>query len=133
MIERNPFVSDVILSIGHNIFALWSESNQNKPIIWRRREAKITCAQWSSTNPSLFFIARYDGMIELWDLMTRTDCPVIPYDGGAMVITVITQHKLPLAIDVFLIGDVKSNLRLFIIPPAISKPKEGNLEVIKGV
>lgn len=132
MIERNPFVSDVILSIGHNIFAVWSESNQNKPIIWRRREAKITCAQWSSTNPSLIFIARYDGMIELWDLVTRTDCPVIPYDGGAMVITVITQHKLPLLNDVFLIGDVKSNLRLFIIPPVISKPKEDNLEVTKS-
>lgn len=129
LVERNPFISDVLLSIGQRIFAVWSESNQSAPILWRRRESNISCAQWSSTKVSMFFIARYDGMIELWNLLTRTDCPSISYNAGATLITVITQHKLSLPTDVLLIADKKANLRVFTLPSAISKAKDGDCDV----
>lgn len=129
MIERNPFISDVILSIGQKIFAVWDECNQSAPILWHRRESNITCAQWSPTKASLFFVARYDGIIELWDLLTRTDVPSITYDSGGSIITVITQHKLSLPMDVLIIGDRKANLRVFTLPPAVSRPKADDIQV----
>lgn len=132
MIERNPFMSEVILSIGKRIFAIWSENNQSTPILWRRRDTNITCAQWSPTRISLFFIACYEGAIELWDLITRTDHPCISYKTGATLITIISQHKLPLPTDILLIGDQKSNLRAFTLPPIISQSRVDDLNVSKS-
>lgn len=130
MIERNPFVPGVMLSVGQKIFAIWHESNQSIPILWRRRETNITCAQWSSTRISLFFIARYNGIIELWDLLTRTDEACVSHDSGADLITVITQHKLKLPTDYLMIADQKANLRAFKLP-SISQPYENDHDVIQ--
>lgn len=132
MIERNPLMPSVLLSIGKRIFAVWSENNQTTPILWRRRDTNITCAQWSSTRISLFFIACYQGKIELWDLIARTDQPCISYKTGATIITIISQHKLALPTDILLIGDQKSNLRAFTLPPVISQPKVDDLNVSKS-
>lgn len=130
MIERNPFVPSVMLSVGQKIFAIWHESNQSTPILWRRRETNITCAQWSSTRISLFFIARCNGIIELWDLLTRTDEACVSHDSGADLITVLTQHKLKLSTDILMIADQKANLRAFKLP-SISQPNENDHDVIK--
>lgn len=131
MIERNSFMPGIFLSVGENVFALWSENNQTVPILWRRRETNIQAAQWSSSRISLFFIARRNGMIELWDLLTRTDDPCISHDTGATIITVITQHKLSLPIDVLMIADQKSNLRVFTLPSSISQSKDDDRYVSK--
>lgn len=128
MIERNPFMSGVILSAGQKIFAIWDESNQTVPIIWRRRETNITCAQWSPTRISLFFIARYEGTIELWDLLTRTDDACISHDAGTSIITIITQHKLSLPTDILMIADQKANLRAFTLP-SVSRPNQDDHDV----
>ena len=132
MIERNPFMSGVILSIGKRIFAIWNENNQSTPILWRRRDTDITCAQWSPSRISLIFIACYQGTIELWDLISRTDQPCISYKTGATIITIISQHKLPLPTDILLIGDQKSNLRAFTLPSVISQSKVDDLKVSKS-
>lgn len=129
MIERNPFMSDIILSIGKRIFAIWSETNQSTPILWRRRNANITCAQWSPTRMSLIFLACYGGNIELWNLIERTDQPCISYKTAATIITIISQHKLALPTDILLIGDQKSNLRAFTLPSTISQSKADDLNV----
>lgn len=127
-IERNPFMPGVILSAGQKIFAVWNENNQSMPILWRRRETNITSAQWSPTRISLFFIARYDGIIELWDLLTRTDEACISYDAGTTIITVITQHKLSLPTDILMIADQKANLRAFTLP-SISRARVDDFDV----
>lgn len=119
-----------MLSTGQKIFAVWSENSQSIPILWRRRETNITCAQWSPTRISLFFIARYDGIIELWDLLTRTDNACISHDAGTTIITVITQHKLSLPTDILMIADQKANLRAFTLP-SISRPRDDDFDVSK--
>lgn len=121
---------NVHLSVGQKIFAIWSECNQSVPVLWRRRETNITCAQWSPTRISLFFIARYDGIIELWDLLTRTDEACITHNAGTSIITVIAQHKLSLPTDVLMIADEKANLRAFTLP-TISQPIEDDHDVSK--
>ncbi|XP_031627764.1 WD repeat-containing protein 63 [Contarinia nasturtii] len=129
-IERNPFMSSINLSVGKDLFAVWSELNQSAPVLWRRRETNITCAQWSPTRISLFFVARYGGIIELWDLLTRTDEACITHDAGTNIITVISQHRLSLPTDVLMIADEKANLRAFTLP-TISQPIEDDHDKFK--
>lgn len=104
---------DAILSIGWHIFAIWSESNPTNPVFWRRRDSIITSAEWSSTRISMFFIALYDGVIEIWDILIRTDIPIIAYDSGGILITTIAQHISP---NVLFVADRRAFLRTFILP-----------------
>lgn len=97
--------------------AVWSEFFQGGPIFWRKRDHHITDGKWSLIRASVFFITRIDGNIELWDILTRTDAPSIAHNLGGHIITVISQHKLPLATDVLVVGDHKGNVRVF-TPPA---------------
>lgn len=128
-IERNPFVSEIFLSIGKNIVALWSEQLNSAPIFWRRRSSPISCCKWSSNRVSVFYLAYYDGTVEVWDILTRIDEPCISRTLGGNVLTVLSQHKLSLPHEVIAVGDQNGNLRMLKLPQCISKPLENELEV----
>lgn len=67
VVERNPFCSDIFLSIGGNILALWSEGCLSSPIFWRRRNTRLTTGRWSLDRACVFFIANANGDLEVWD------------------------------------------------------------------
>lgn len=108
--------TDAILSIGWHIFAIWSESNPTNPVFWRRRDSIITSAEWSSTRISMFFLALHDSVIEIWDILIRTDIPIISYDSGGVLITTIMQHTFSLSNDTLFVADGKAFVRTFILP-----------------
>lgn len=118
--ESNPFVSSIFLSVGQKVLAVWNGNEDLVPILWRRRRKNITCAQWSPSKMSLFFIALCDGSVEIWDLLTRNDDACISYDTGATKITVKTQQLLSTNNSlIFLISDHKANIRAFTISASI--------------
>lgn len=121
-IERNPFASELFLTIGQNIVAVWNEAILTSPIFWRRRESHTTDVKWSLIRASVFFLIRIDGTIELWDILTRTDNPCITHNLGGHILTILSQHKLPMAVDVITVGDHKGNIRVFTTPAGFSKP-----------
>lgn len=68
-VDRNPFVPEIFLSIAGDIIAIWHSTYLLSPILWRRIATRITDAKWSLNRPSVFFISRADGALEIWDLM----------------------------------------------------------------
>lgn len=108
----NPHYQEAFLSIGWHIFAIWNSNIITEPLFWRRREAIITCAEWSAKRATMFFIALHDGVVEVWDIAIRRDIPIISYDSGLTLITVITQNEIN---DVILISDGKANTRTLIL------------------
>lgn len=71
-IARNPFVSELILSVGRNVLCLWSVDLLWSPIFWRRSTANLTDVCWSKDRPSVFFVTRGDGTFEAWDILGKT-------------------------------------------------------------
>lgn len=108
----NPFHGDAFLSIGWHIFAIWSSNSTSEPVFWRRREAIITCAAWSTKRATMFFVAMHDGVVEVWDIAVRRDIPVISYDSGLTLITVITQNADDHRV---LLADGRANTRTLIL------------------
>lgn len=60
----------------------------------------------------MFFIALHDGVVEVWDIAIRRDIPIISYDSGLTLITVITQNDIN---DAILISDGKANTRTLML------------------
>ncbi|XP_055711511.1 dynein axonemal intermediate chain 3 [Phlebotomus papatasi] len=128
-IERNPFIVDVILSIGTRVLAIWRLDTPQTPIYYRRRNAVLVSAKWSVRRAAVFFITRDDGDIEIWDLLNQTQSPTLVSSVGSQIVTTIVQQKLPLTQDIIAIGDFNSNIRILVIPPtlATATPDEVNL------
>ncbi|XP_055683423.1 dynein axonemal intermediate chain 3 [Lutzomyia longipalpis] len=128
VLERNPFIPDVILSIGTRVLAIWRLDTPQTPIYYRRRPAALVSAKWSIRRAAVFFITRDDGDIEIWDLLNQTQSPTLVESIGSQIVTTIVQQKLPLMQDVVAIGDFNSNIRILVIPPplATATPDEVN-------
>ncbi|GAB0095994.1 WD repeat-containing protein 63 [Sergentomyia squamirostris] len=127
-VERNCFLSDVILSIGTRVLSIWRLDNPQCPIYYRRRPAALVAAKWSCRRASVFFATREDGDIEIWDLLNQTQAPTLVESVGSQIVTTIVQQRLPLMQDIVAIGDFNSNVRILLIPPtlATATPDEVN-------
>lgn len=71
MIERNPFLPEILLTIGKTIVSIWKIGFNTTPILWRKRPCLLTACQWSNTRPGVFFLTRDDGCVEGWDLICK--------------------------------------------------------------
>lgn len=119
-VHRNPFLHDVFISLGGFIFALWHDEYKEFPIMWRRRESRLVGFQWSLDRPSVFFLICENGTLEVWDLNSRIDIPVMMESLGGNVLTYILQHKLTASKRLLAIADYNTNLRIFQIPWAFT-------------
>lgn len=115
-INRNPFLPDVFISLGGFIFSLWHDDFKEFPILWRRRESRLTGFQWSLDRPSVFFLICENGSLEIWDLMSRIDMPSLKESLGGNMLTAVLQHKLTSTKRLLAIADFNTNLRIFMIP-----------------
>ncbi len=69
-VKRSPFYNDIILSVGGWSLHIWKEGVRT-PILSYSVPVYLISVCWSPTRPSVFFVARSDGKIEIWDLMDK--------------------------------------------------------------
>jgi WD40 repeat protein len=50
---------------------------QNVPVLWRRSYVMLTSGSWSLFCPSMLYLTRVDGTVEVWDFLVRSDKPVL--------------------------------------------------------
>lgn len=129
VVDRNPFLPSLFLSIGRNVLALWTADTMWTAIFWRRRAAQINCVKWSLNRPSVFFVSRSDGSFEAWDILSRTDEPCLVDVLGGSTLSYLSQHKLSLPQNAVVVGDYNSSARLLIIPNGFTTPLENETKV----
>ncbi|XP_015120844.1 WD repeat-containing protein 63 [Diachasma alloeum] len=74
-IVRSHHVTDVLLTIGGSVFALWKDDFLRRPLLWRKRNCLYTSCCWCD-KPGIFCVARKDGDLETWDICRKTREPV---------------------------------------------------------
>ncbi|XP_011300976.1 WD repeat-containing protein 63 [Fopius arisanus] len=74
-IVRSHHVSDILLTIGGSVFALWKDDFLKKPLLWRKGNCLYTSCCWCH-RPGVFCVARKDGDLETWDICRKTREPV---------------------------------------------------------
>lgn len=114
--DRNPFHKNFFMSICCNIFAIWDDDSYQSPVLWRKRNGQLTCCKWSLNRPSVFFLTKADGSLEIWDLLSRTDDACLNESICGSILTTISQHRLSCPQEILGIGDHNSTFRIFVIP-----------------
>ncbi|XP_063056855.1 dynein axonemal intermediate chain 3 isoform X2 [Engraulis encrasicolus] len=75
-VRRSPFFEDILLTVGGWRFAIWKEGVMNGPIFLSHySQTRCTRGCWSASRPSVFFIGKEDGCVEIWDLLEKTHEP----------------------------------------------------------
>lgn len=75
-IERSPFLPGYFLSIGGENSGIWREDAERVIFGLPAYGTYATCGRWSTTRPSVLFIGKADGVVDIWDFSERSDAPV---------------------------------------------------------
>lgn len=119
--NKNPIIPLLILTVGRGVFAIWRSDYPYGPIYSQRRAVELSDCKWSLTRPSVVFLTRIDGRVEIWDLLSDTQEPCLVETIGGGVLTTISQQILPMGVDCIAIGDYNSNVRIFKLPKTFSQ------------
>ena len=78
-VDRNPFYPKNFLTVGDNTCKIWCEDIKTSPIIVMKPSAeRLSGGAWSPTKISVFFTARLDGTVEVWDFLHNQSEPILP-------------------------------------------------------
>ncbi|NXW99392.1 DNAI2 protein, partial [Larus smithsonianus] len=73
---RNPFYPKVFLTVGDWTARIWSEETKESSIMWTKCHLSyLTDGCWSTVRPSVFFITRSDGTLDVWDFLFKQNDP----------------------------------------------------------
>jgi hypothetical protein len=103
--KRSPFFKDILLVAGGSGFNIWREKVFNGALLQTKSFSKrISDAEWSPTRPGVFFIAKADGTIDIWDLLDRTHAPILTQSISIHKLSFINCRAISRKLISFLIG-----------------------------
>lgn len=70
-VKRNPFHCKYFLSIGDWSCRMWMEDLKNPMLMTPYSPSYLSAAAWSPTRAGVFFLARHDGYLDIWDYHYR--------------------------------------------------------------
>merc|ERR1711998_111751 len=78
-LQRSPFFPDIWLTVGDWRFSLWKEGVDQPIFSSPFQSCRVTCARWSPNRPSVVFVGREDGVMDIWDFSDRSHEPLNQY------------------------------------------------------
>ncbi|CAH8834018.1 unnamed protein product [Trichobilharzia szidati] len=115
-LERSPFDATLILAIGGWLWTIWKEGVTSGPIIESGHAVKpLTGGSWSPTRPSVFYVCRADGSLEVWDLLDKTHEPTMIQSVSSNALTAVALWDTPKR-QFIATGDTQGSLQIFIVP-----------------
>lgn len=119
VILRSPHFSDILLTMGGHVFAIWKDDYLNFPVFRRKSDCTYTACCWSN-RPGTFLMGTSLGDLEIWDIERRANKPVLTQTISKKPITLLSLQVLCKQ-DFKLIGagDCNSAFRIFEEPAEI--------------
>ncbi|KPJ10045.1 WD repeat-containing protein 63 [Papilio machaon] len=116
-VQINPMLSNLTLTVGGKIFAIWSNDLVGRPLFWKKRPSRLTDGVWSLYKPSVIFIGTSDGDLETWDILLRSDKPITVQTLSGTMLTGVSLHSLRLTKNIIGVSDLNGSFRTFLDPP----------------
>lgn len=88
-ISRSPHLSDVFLTMGGHVFAIWKDDYLDLPLFRRKSDCVYTACCWSN-RPGIFLMGTSLGDLEIWDIKRRVNKPVFMQTISRKPITLLS-------------------------------------------
>ncbi|XP_048581354.1 dynein axonemal intermediate chain 3 [Nematostella vectensis] len=132
-LQVSPFFKDIILTVGGWTFAIWKEGVNSDPLLLSSSHiVKLTKGHWSPSRPGVFFIAKADGMVDVWDLLDRSHEPSLTQNITAATITTIFPHQVSSKQQLLAAGDSTGTLHVMEVPWNLRHPSANEANVMEN-
>jgi len=135
-LERSPFFDDIIVSVGDWDFNIWKEGVETPLFTSTMAPTYLRAAKWSPTRPGLLFVARYDGVIDVWDFSDQSHKPATEIVVGLSPISTMefwASSPVPEKATVLLaVTDLTGTLHILQLSKQLSRPINNELVLISS-
>ncbi|XP_024870143.1 WD repeat-containing protein 63-like [Temnothorax curvispinosus] len=112
-ILRSPHLSDVLLTMGGRVFAIWKDDYLDLPLFLRKSDCAYTACCWGN-RPGTFLMGNSLGDLEVWDIKRRANEPVLTQTISRKPITFLSlQESRKHGSKLIGAGDCNSAFRIF--------------------
>ncbi|UJR25204.1 hypothetical protein I4U23_006556 [Adineta vaga] len=130
-LKRSPFFKDVILIAGGWTFQIWREKVHSGSLLHTSpMKEKITDIEWSPTRPGVFYIAKQNGSIDVWDIIDRTHAPSISQSISNTAVTYLSIRTISSKQQLLAAGDSNGTLHILEVPQSLRQPINQELQVV---
>ncbi|KAJ3141403.1 WD repeat-containing protein 63 [Physocladia obscura] len=134
-IQRSPFFPDIILSSGGWSFHIWKEKVNTGPLFSSPTSAGyIISGRWSPTRPSVAFISKSDGTIDVWDFLDSTYQPATCQNVASVGISYMTVKQYPGkgGLQFVSAADDAGTLHILEVPKNLTKPIKNEKQLTRA-
>lgn len=134
-LQRSPFFPDIWLTVGDWRFSLWKEGIDQPIFSSPFQTCKVTCARWSPNRPSVVFIGREDGMMEVWDFSDRSHERLMEHMFTQPIISMeFPKGKGDIGSGHYLgVGDDVGMCHVMKLPRVLTKPSRMEEKQVRGI
>lgn len=112
-ILRSPHLSDVLLTMGGRVFAIWKDDYLDLPLFRRKSNCVYTACCWGN-RPGTFLMGTSLGDLEIWDIKRRANEPLLIQTISKKSITLLSlQESCKHSSKLIGAGDRNSAFRIF--------------------
>ena len=129
-VARSPFNKDLLLTLGGWNLCLWHVEVDEPLLVSRSHDAQLTAGHWSPARPAVFFVAKSDGTVDVWDLLDRTSDPVLTQPVTPHSITRVVPHRVSSQQQLLAIGDSYGTLHVLEVPWVFRTPVSRELAAL---
>ena len=76
-IERHPFFSKYFMTVGDWTTRIWIDDLKTPIVTTKYYNVSLVTGKWSPSRPGVFFTARTDGIVDVWDMFYKQNDPVL--------------------------------------------------------
>ncbi|CAL8110058.1 unnamed protein product [Orchesella dallaii] len=76
-ITKSPFYPELLLVVGGGTISIWKETCPYPIFCSGGFDVFPWCAIWSNSRPAVFYVGNREGSVSIWDLMDRSNGPVM--------------------------------------------------------
>ncbi|XP_074122452.1 dynein axonemal intermediate chain 3 [Sminthopsis crassicaudata] len=132
-VQRSPFYTDIVLTIGGWNVAIWKEGVSQGPLLQSSCSKKMyTAGHWSLTRPAVFFVGKEDGYIDIWDLLEKTHEPAQTQNICVTAITYIRPWMVSSKQQFAAVADYYGTLHILEIPWTLSHPSANEVYTVSN-
>jgi len=131
--KHSPFFKDIVLVAGGTAFSIWREKVFFGPLLQTSSFSKrVYDAEWSPSRAGVFFIAKSDGSIDVWDMLDRTHAPILTQSISINPLTYISCKATSSKQQLIAIGDNTGTLHIMEVPWSLRRNISGELQAVKS-
>ena len=131
-LHRSSFAEDIVLSVGDWTFKIFKEGYAQPLFSSDCASTYLTAGAWSPTRPGVAYIARQDGVIEVWDFLDRSHEASMFSTVSSNAITSLEFFPDPHVSQMLAVGDSTGTLHIMELPRNLLRQQPNEQAIMKA-